>query len=57
MSPDASMQEIKERYHYLALAYHPDRFGKSEYKKKAEADLQRINNAYQILSDPIRLCE
>ena len=57
VSPDASMQEIKERYHYLAFAYHPDRFGKSEYKKKAEADLQRINNAYHILSDPIRRCE
>ena len=55
--PDASMQEIKERYHYLAFAYHPDRFGKSEYKNKAEADFRKINDAYLILSDPIRRCE
>ena len=57
VSPDASMQEIRERYHYLAFAYHPDRFGNSEHKKKAEADLQRVNEAYKILSDPIRRCE
>lgn len=41
----ASQDEIKKAYRKLALKYHPDKGGEQEKFKK-------INEAYQILSDP-----
>ena len=52
VSPTASQEEIKERFRFLAHAYHPDRFATSAHKKEAEEAFKKINDAYQILSNP-----
>jgi DnaJ-class molecular chaperone len=49
--PDASAEEIKEAYHRRAFQSHPDRNRKSE---EANKKMQEINEAYAILSDPIK---
>ncbi|MCP4520824.1 MAG: DnaJ domain-containing protein [Cytophagales bacterium] len=49
VAQNASQQEIKKKYRQLALQHHPD--------KSTEADDQYfklVNEAYQILSDPIK---
>jgi hypothetical protein len=46
VSPDASMQEVKDAYRALTSIYHPDREG-GDTEKMAE-----INKAYETLSDP-----
>lgn len=51
ISPDASAGEIKEAYHRRAFKSHPDRNRKSE---EANKKMQEINEAYAILSDPIK---
>jgi uncharacterized protein YjbI with pentapeptide repeats len=50
VSPTASLNEIKERYRYLAFVYHPDRFIDPIHKAHAEEDFRKINEAYDILS-------
>jgi len=45
----ASSQEIKRAFHRLALRYHPD---KNQGDLNAAEHFKRINEAYQILSDP-----
>lgn len=49
--PDASLDEIKKQYRFLALALHPDRFSSSEHKNKAEEKFKEINEAYAVLAD------
>jgi curved DNA-binding protein CbpA len=51
IAPDASAEEIKEAYRKLAFRCHPDRNRKSE---EAHKKMQEINEAYAILSDPIK---
>jgi curved DNA-binding protein CbpA len=46
--------EIKERFQYLAQAYHPDKFPSPQHKVKAEEDFKLINEAYQTLSNSTR---
>jgi len=48
----ASQEEIKERFRFLAHAYHPDKFSTSTHKKHAEETFKKINEAYRTLSDP-----
>jgi DnaJ-class molecular chaperone len=48
ISKDASNEEIKKAYRKLALKYHPDRGGGDE----AMREFKRVNEAYQVLSDP-----
>ncbi len=49
---DASPEEIKRAYRELVQKYHPDKFyGKPEYKEMNEK-FKKINEAYQVLSDP-----
>lgn len=50
-APDASAEEIKKAYHRLAFQYHPDRNRKSE---AAHKEMEEINEAYAVLSDPIK---
>lgn len=45
---NSSNEEIKNKYHSLALKYHPD---KNQGDKKAEEKLKEINEAWNILGD------
>jgi curved DNA-binding protein CbpA len=51
ITPDASEAEIKEAYRKLAFLYHPDR---NEAGQEASKKMKEINEAYAILSDPIK---
>src|SRR5438105_790614 len=50
VSKEASEAEIKAAYRKLALEHHPDRGG----GQTAETKFKKINEAYQVLSDPNR---
>jgi len=51
IASSASAEEIREAYHKLAFKYHPDRNQKGE---EAHKKMQELNEAYAILSDPIK---
>jgi DnaJ-class molecular chaperone len=51
IAPSASAEEIKMAYHKLAFRYHPDR---NPGEDEANKEMQEINEAYAILSDPIK---
>jgi len=51
VEPHASAEEIKRAYHRLAFQFHPDRNCKGE---EAHKKMERINEAYAILSDPVK---
>ncbi len=50
--PNASIAQIKQRYRFLAQAYHPDKFASDSHKRDAEEAFKGINEAFQTLSDP-----
>ncbi len=52
ITPSASPEEIKEQYHLLIQAWHPDRFTNPKQKAAAEAKAKQINEAYEVLRDP-----
>jgi curved DNA-binding protein CbpA len=53
IATSASDEEIRRRYRFLALAFHPDRFSRNpEQHTLAEQQIKRVNEAYRILSDP-----
>ena len=43
---------IQERFRFLAQAFHPDKYSSLKQKQFAEEEFKKINNAYQILSNP-----
>lgn len=47
--PDASTEDVREAYRRLAFRYHPDR-----NQAGGDERMARINEAYSILSDPLR---
>ena len=51
IEPSASAEEIKRAYHRAAFQRHPDRNRESE---EAHEEMERINEAYAVLSDPIK---
>jgi curved DNA-binding protein CbpA len=51
VAPDASAGEIKRAYRRLAFQCHPDRNWDSE---EAHEEMERINEAYAVVSDPIK---
>jgi curved DNA-binding protein CbpA len=51
VAPGANAEEIKRAYHRLAFQCHPDRNWESE---EANEEMERINEAYAVLSDPIK---
>lgn len=55
--PDAPLSAIKEKYHALQRAYHPDTFYQSpdtELKEAVFRIAKRVAEAYVILRDPAR---
>ncbi|KAJ2934050.1 hypothetical protein H1R20_g3053, partial [Candolleomyces eurysporus] len=51
----ATVEEIKKAYRKRALQTHPDRLpptASQEQKKAAEEKFRKVNNAYEILTDP-----
>jgi hypothetical protein len=57
VSEEASPVEIKREYKKLAIEYHPDKLESQndpELKSRAEHELIKINNAKDILLDPIK---
>ena len=50
----ASLEEIRQQYHYKAQLLHPDAtIGKSEsIRKRAVEEFKLVNQAYQFLSNP-----
>ncbi len=51
ITPTATAQEIKQAYRKLSFQYHPDR---NHASQKANNKMQKINEAYATLSDPIK---
>ena len=51
IAPDASAEEMKKAYRRLAFRCHPDRHQASE---EAHKKMEEINEAYAVLSDPIK---
>ena len=49
----ATTKQIRERFLQLAREQHPDRFT-AEEKGKAEAEFQKVTQAYNVLVDPDR---
>lgn len=55
IEPNATIEQVKSQYHLLVHAWHPDKFpDDSELKNKAEAKIRDINEAFSILSNPIK---
>jgi hypothetical protein len=54
VSESATEVEIKEQYFYKAQLLHPDKNGDKpeNIRKKAEAELALVNQAYRVLNDP-----
>ena len=50
--PNAASAEIKDRYRFLAHAYHPDKFSSDAHKRDADEAFKKINEAFQTLSNP-----
>lgn len=48
----ASTYDIKQSYKKLVRQWHPDRFPEKQKKVEAEAKMKKINQAFDILSDP-----
>lgn len=51
----ASLEEIRQQYHYKAQLLHPDKtIGKPEsIRKKAEEEFKLVSQAYQFLKNPL----
>ena len=54
VTPDATPEEIKERYRFLAHAYHPDKFSSEQHRQRAEQQFKEVNEAYETLKDSLR---
>ncbi|GGI84414.1 molecular chaperone DnaJ [Shewanella hanedai] len=54
IKPNANEDDIKKAYKRLSNRFHPDKLlGASDDEKvQAEAQLQRVKNAYEVLSNP-----
>ena len=54
VAPNASSEEVRQRYRFLAQAYHPDKFPDPQHKSQAEETFKSVQEAYQTLSNPRR---
>lgn len=57
LNPDATYQEIKLAYMDKVKQYHPDKVaeGSQQEKMKAQKICQKINKAYQVLTDQLKM--
>jgi len=51
VSKGDSQEDVKKRYRFMSHAFHPDKFPQPQ-KPKAEEEFKKINESYQILTDP-----
>lgn len=51
---DTNPEDIKKSFRILAVKYHPDKFPDEKEKKEAESKFKEINEAYSVLSDPVK---
>ena len=49
VAPDASTDEIRGRYRFLAQAFHPDKFLSVDQKQQAEEEFKKINTSHQTV--------
>ena len=54
LEPTATPEQIKSQYHLLLHAWHPDKFPNIDQKVKADERIKEINEAYNVLGDPIK---
>jgi len=54
ISANATQADIKERYRILVASDHPDKYQEPARKLQAEERTKEINEAYYVLSDPVR---
>lgn len=56
VSPNADSKEIKKAYRKRAHEWHPDKYTGELDKDQVVQKMAEINQAYQVLSDPGKLC-
>ena len=54
VSTDADVEDIKKAYRELAKKYHPDTTTDETQKKELEDKFKDLNEAYAVLSDPVK---
>ncbi|OQU96536.1 DnaJ domain-containing protein [Cladophialophora immunda] len=54
VSKEADLSTIRSAHRKLALKYHPDRIKDEALREKGKDEFQKIQEAYEILSDPAR---
>lgn len=54
VSPDASLEQIKNSYRVLAKKWHPDLHAEDALKVVAHKRMQAMNLAYETLKDPAK---
>lgn len=54
VTPAASAEEITKAYKKLVARYHPDRHQGNELEGLAKEKMAQINEAYEVLSDPLK---
>ncbi|RMZ91405.1 hypothetical protein DV736_g1354, partial [Chaetothyriales sp. CBS 134916] len=54
VSKDADISAIRTAYRKLVLKYHPDRIQDPALKERGKSEFQKIQHAYELLSEPMR---
>lgn len=54
VDPKATIEQIKSQHRFLIHAWHPDKFPDGELKEKAEEKIKEINEAFSVISDPVK---
>ena len=54
VTKDADLSAIRSAHRKLVLKHHPDRIKDEALKEKGKNEFQKIQQAYEILSDPIK---
>ncbi len=54
VTPDASLEQVKESYRALAKKYHPDNYADSPLKDLAEEKMTEVNAAYDAVMSDIK---